>query len=87
VKQALEGVLSLGQNMFAQIQETARKNPQRVQKGDLEKMKVIESALQAGRVTQKGDQVTLATSLNDNESTRLLASLVPGIKQAREAAR
>jgi len=50
-------------------------------------MKVIESALQAGRVTQKGDQVTLATSLNDNESTRLLASLVPGIKQAREAAR
>ncbi len=87
VKQALEGILSLGQNMFAQIQEAARKNPQRVQKDDLEKMKVIESALLAGRVTQKGDQVTLATSLNDNDSTRLLASLVPGIKQAREAAR
>ncbi|HAH48721.1 DUF1559 domain-containing protein [Gimesia sp.] len=87
VKHTLEGVLLLGQNLFAQIQETARKNPQRVQKDDLEKMKVIESALQAARVTQDANQVTLATSLNDDDSTQLLASLVPGIKQARAAAR
>lgn len=87
VKQALEGVLSLGQNMFAQLAEAVKKNPQRIQKNDLEKMKVIETALQAARVKQDADQVTLATLLNDDDSTRLLASLVPGIKQAREAAR
>lgn len=87
IKQALQGLLGLGQNMLQQMNAASKQTNRPLQPAQKSQMKLVEQILGSTRVTQNEDLVKLSTSLNSETCTNMVAAILPGILHAREAAR
>lgn len=87
VKNTLDALLTLAKNMRSQMNRGAAGNDVQERLAIMSFMSVAEKILNTAKVTQKGEDVILTTSLPDDSGIHMVAVLVPALMQAREAAR
>ncbi|WP_232107187.1 DUF1559 domain-containing protein [Gimesia alba] len=87
IRQALQSLLGLGQNMLRQMNANNKQTKRPLRPDQEAQIKLVEQILGSTRVTQNEDLVKLSTSLNSETCTNMVAAILPGILQAREAAR
>ena len=87
IRQALQGLLGLGQKMLQQLKVAGVQANRPVGPEQESQIKLVEQVLGSIRVTQNENLVKLSTSVSDNSYVKMMTAVLPGILQAREAAR
>tara|TARA_R110002111_G_scaffold153375_1_gene220209 strand:- start:177154 stop:179835 length:2682 start_codon:yes stop_codon:yes gene_type:complete len=87
VKATLDAVLTLARNMLSQMKQNQTGANVQERLALMSLVGVAEQAMDSTRVTQKGEDVTLAAALPDDSDAQMVALLAPAIMQAREATR
>lgn len=87
VRQALQGLLGLGHNMIRQLKAAGKRANRPVRPEQKSQFKLVEQVLGSTRVTLNENLVKLSTSVSDDSIVNMVTAALPGILQAREAAR